>query len=546
MGGGRLTTGGDVLTMTNQAALDLLSALVLEDGRLWGEAAAEWQWDAARTMLDPDAPPYRWESRPRGGSKTTDAAALVLALMMTSLPAGSRSYCYAASSDQARLVVDALAGFVARTPEMRGHVEVGQYRATTPSGSVLEVLSADAATSWGIRPALVIADEITNWPGTSNARALWQSTFSSLGKVPGARLLCISTSGDPGHWTRKIYDVARKSPLWTVQDVPGPVAWVTQAYLDEQRRMLPESIYRRMHLNQWCAPEDRLTSAEDLRACATLPGQQEPHDRIKYVIGVDVGVRHDRTVAAVCHAEKQGSGVVVVLDRMEVWAGKRFRPVDLGVVEEWIADTARNYNRARVILDPWQTIAMAERLRHRGLRVDEYAFSQQSIGRLATALHLAIREHRLALPHDDDLLDELANVRLRETSPGVLRLDHDPDKHDDRAIALALATLHLTENAHGQGAAFIEHWRREIDARHGDEAAIAELEELRSRSAERRAAREARAAQRALRRMTPRFTPPSADCVARHSRCRATFAEHRWRNDACIACHARLEQEVPA
>ena len=35
--------------------------------------------------------------------------------------------------------------------------------------------------------------------------------------------------------------------------------------------------------------------------------------------------------------------------------------------------------------------------------------------------------------------DELANVRLRETSPGVYRMDHDPDKHDDQAIALALA-----------------------------------------------------------------------------------------------------------
>jgi hypothetical protein len=41
------------------------------------------------------------------------------------------------------------------------------------------------------------------------------------------------------------------------------------------------------------------------------------------------------------------------------------------------------------------------------------------------------------------LLDELANVRLRESSPGVYRMEHDPDKHDDQAIALALAANHL-------------------------------------------------------------------------------------------------------
>jgi hypothetical protein len=34
-------------------------------------------------------------------------------------------------------------------------------------------------------------------------------------------------------------------------------------------------------------------------------------------------------------------------------------------------------------------------------------------------------------------------VRLRETSPGVLRMDHDSGRHDDRAIALALACHRL-------------------------------------------------------------------------------------------------------
>ena len=48
---------------------------------------------------------------------------------------------------------------------------------------------------------------------------------------------------------------------------------------------------------------------------------------------------------------------------------------------------------------------------------------------------------------DRELLDELANVWLRETSPGVFRLDHDPGRHDDRAITLALAAHSLTEKA---------------------------------------------------------------------------------------------------
>src|SRR5207249_3043647 len=67
-------------------------------------------------------------------------------------------------------------------------------------------------------------------------------------------------------------------------------------------------------------------------------------------------------------------------------------------------------------------------------------------------LHALIRDRALALPDDPELIDELANVRLRETSPGVFRIDHDPDKHDDRAIALSLAAQHLIERQGSDGA----------------------------------------------------------------------------------------------
>ncbi len=62
-------------------------------------------------------------------------------------------------------------------------------------------------------------------------------------------------------------------------------------------------------------------------------------------------------------------------------------------------------------------------------------------------LHLLLREHRLALPDDAGLLDELAAVRLR----GAHRFDHDAGEHDDRAVALGLAALALTERTEGRG-----------------------------------------------------------------------------------------------
>jgi phage FluMu gp28-like protein len=73
------------------------------------------------------------------------------------------------------------------------------------------------------------------------------------------------------------------------------------------------------------------------------------------------------------------------------------------------------------------------------VQVAEFPFTAQSVSRLALRLHAVIRDHALELPADEELLDELANVLLRETSPGVYRLDHDAGRHDDRAIAVALA-----------------------------------------------------------------------------------------------------------
>jgi len=127
-----------------------------------------------------------------------------------------------------------------------------------------------------------------------------------------------------------------------------------------------------------------------------------------------------------------------------VLAGTRERPVQLADVEAVALEAARGYS-APIRLDPWQAVGLAQRLRARGVVVEEWSFTPASVGRLASTLHLLLRAHRLALPDDPDLLDELAAVRLRETTPGVFRLDHDAGQHDDRAVSLGLAALALTE-----------------------------------------------------------------------------------------------------
>ena len=141
-------------------AISLLGAFVMDDGSLFGDIAYPFQLDCAQAVLDPTAPPNRWESRPRGGSKTSDAAAIALAALVALLPDGAEAYCIAADKDQARLLLNDVRGFVQRTPVLASFVEVNNDRVTTRGGSFLQVLAADGPSTWGLKPSLVIADEL--------------------------------------------------------------------------------------------------------------------------------------------------------------------------------------------------------------------------------------------------------------------------------------------------------------------------------------------------------------------------------------------------
>jgi phage terminase large subunit-like protein len=429
---------------------DLVNALVLESGRRWGDVAADFQHADVAAIFDPDGPRWHFLTRPRGGSKSTDLAAVLLAWLVTEAAAGERGYVIATDKEQGSFaVLDAIAGLIRRTPELRGLVEIQSTRVIATSGASVEVLSADGASTWGLRPSFVVADEAAQWPATRNSKQVWSALISSLGKVPGCRLVVLTSAGEPSHWSRKVLIEARSSDRWRTAEIPGPLPWADPANLAAQRRLMRESEYMRLHLNQWTDSEDRLVTEADLLAAARDDDEAlEPVPGKRYVITVDLGLKNDRTIAVVAHSEpvsdEWGSSRRIIVARIAKWRGTRLRPVDLTEVETWLQDASTRYNRAKLIVDPWQATGLCQRLQRRGIPVEEFTFSSTSVGRIANALFLALRGHLISLPNDPDLLDELGRVRLKETTPGVVRLDHDSGQHDDQAVAIGLACVTLT------------------------------------------------------------------------------------------------------
>jgi hypothetical protein len=76
----------------------------------------------------------------------------------------------------------------------------------------------------------------------------------------------------------------------------------------------------------------------------------------------------------------------------------------------------------------------AKRLRNRGVSVEERSYSAHRYGAVTSVLYALLRDRLLNLPDDPELIDELANVRLVETLPGIVRVEHDAGRHEDRVM----------------------------------------------------------------------------------------------------------------
>ena len=76
--------------MSTEASLALLGALVLEDGRRWGEIAEGFQIEDAEAVFSVDGPRWHLITRPRAGSKSTDLAGILLVWLATEALPGAR------------------------------------------------------------------------------------------------------------------------------------------------------------------------------------------------------------------------------------------------------------------------------------------------------------------------------------------------------------------------------------------------------------------------------------------------------------------------
>jgi hypothetical protein len=430
-----------------------------------------------------------WLERSRGHSKTSD-----LAVQCAWVLAYSRRHvsgvAAAADKDQARLLRDAIRRLCSLNRWLAAILEVQAHKVVNKvNDSTLEIISSDLSSSYGITPDFVIADEVTHW----KTRELFDSLFSSAAKRSHCLFLVATNAGFSDSWQAIVRDAIRNDDRWHFSSLTGPVAtWLSQAILEEQRKVLPEAAFSRLWLNQWADGAGDAINADDILAAvkAELSQVTRPEVGWRYVAGVDLGLTKDSSAVVVlgfqpswyeavfddCAVSDTMAAMIDMgimpstvreptevfhegSDRIRLVSVRAFKPpvggrVSLSEVEQYIEGLYGAFGRQLVSIgiEPYQAEQMLERLSLRCLPVEHFNTSPANLQAAATATLSAFRERRLDLFHEADFIADIRGLRCQEQRGGASfrlvssrnKAGHSGTAHCDLATAFSIA-IALTE-----------------------------------------------------------------------------------------------------
>ena len=380
-----------------------------------------------------------------------------------------RGYCFAADKDQAALLKDAMATICRLNPWLAAILDVQKNlvlnvaKGHPGEGGQLEIFTSDVASSYGILPDLIIADELVHWEGDGS---LWHSIISSAAKRSNCLLVVITNAGFVDSWQWAVREAARLDEAWHFSRLDGPRAsWLTPARLAEQRRMLPAIAYLRLWENRWSSGGGDALTPDDIKA-AFIPGIgplvfREP-DWI-YTAGVDIGVKRDCSAIVVLGVPDGGRSGLIRLVRCRRWKPVAGRKVDLSEVERCILAMDELFGLEFCAFDPWQAELLGQRLeansdhRRRNQRriygsqpwMREIPPTSANLRQQASLLIECFTDRRVQCYGSAILRDDLQKLRVEERGDNSFRLVSPRDKsgHGDVASAFTLALLMAHEVA---------------------------------------------------------------------------------------------------
>jgi len=248
-------------------------------------------------------------------------------------------------------------------------------------------------------------------------------------------------------------------PDATVEDLAGwkaanPSDWIKASDLKRESQRLPESVFRRLHLNQWTESEDAWIKPFEWDRCKGEPlfDPKEPS-----YMAVDVGIRRDS--AAIIWAQWHGNAIHIgqlVLTPED--QGEQFGVADVrGAVAN---EAARHQQLREVAFDPWSFRESAEILMERGVPMLEFPQNNSRMAPASESIYELVRERRIVHNGDRTLRSHVLAAVVSPTDRGGWRISKRKSlERIDAAISLAMAADRAVTMRHvkppRRGAAFL-------------------------------------------------------------------------------------------
>jgi phage terminase large subunit-like protein len=153
---------------------------------------------------------------------------------------------------------------------------------------------------------------------------------------------------------------------------------------------------------------------------------------------VDASIKHDSTAIVVTHWDKKARQVRLICHR--VFQPSPDQPLDFeATIVRTVLELRKRFCLRKVLFDPWQMQAIAQRLAREGIKVEEFPQSPSNLTAMSQNLFELIHEQGIRLYPDPDMRLAMSRTLAIERPRGW-RIGKDKQMHKiDVVIALAMA-----------------------------------------------------------------------------------------------------------
>jgi len=426
------------------------------------------------------------------GKKNHKSCDLTLAglfsLTMTKAAQGNDVLLIANSEDQAGDDLDLARKIVAANPHLLAGLEPLSKEIRRRDGrGVMRVLPANnVAGMHGKSACMVGYDEIhgmTDWsimealqPDPTRECLVWITSYDSILDVEGAPLHDLKKIGMSGEDPRMLFswysaehctdpNFAHLPPEQRAN--PSMASWNDPDYLDQQRRRLPSSRFRRLHLNLPGSIQGAFFS-QDMVDAAIVKGRSilDPMPGISYLAAVDMsGGSSDDATLSISYWD---GGKSIVVGVWEQDGSTPFNPRVDAVAK--FAAICKRYGCSSIYGDDYAGQVFKNDFADCGIT---YVSVKRSKSDFYEGLEVLFNAKQVELPGVPKLRRQLLTLVRKGAT-----IDHPSGQHDDWATSAAIAANLVNPNMEIGGAdGWLRFYAQQIEARDHEAERLKRLQE---------------------------------------------------------------------